>query len=476
MKKIFKNHDLFKILGIAILFTTLLTWLIPTGAFSETELIEGTISRIGITDFFQSFISSTQFFLNHALFLLVLGGLYGLLTKVKAYQALVNKVTKLLKGHEVCFVLATTFILAALASISIGIYQILLVVPFLITVILRLKMDKITAFGATFGAILIGVIGATYSSTDGINYMNEYTGSTYATLIWAKLIIFFLVYAGFSYFNVLHIRKTLNKAEKIEDKFAVEETTDKKTSIVSISIILGILVLLQIIGFIGWYSTFNIEMFENFHEWLMGIQIGEHAIFNYILGQDPRITPPIGQWSLLTLMVLMIITTIVIAIVHKIKFDEVIDSITIGMKKMLKPAVIVILLNVVFVLIHNNGQTDIIRTMMNAILNITNSFNVFLMSISGLVTSFFYTDFGYSGWITGFYFASRFAEQRELIPIVVNSIYGLTQFFVPTSLILMAGLAYLNLEYKNWFKYIWKFLVATFAFLLIVFILLQYVF
>ena len=475
MKKIFKNHDLFKIIGVAILFTAILTWIIPTGAFSETELVQGEISRIGFVDFFSTFVSSAQFFMHQALFLLVLGGFYGLLTKVKAYQALVEKVTKLLKGHEVVFVLATTFVLAVLASISIGVYQILLVVPFIITVILRLKMDKITAFGATFGAILIGVIGATYSSTDGINYLNEYTGSTFATLIGAKVVIFFLIYAAFSYFNIKHIKSTLNKAEKTEDKFAVEAPTNKKTSIICISVILGILVALQIIGFIGWHNTFNIEIFQNFHEWLMGIQIGDHPIFRYIIGSTGA-TSAIGEWNLLTLMILMALATIIIATVYKVKFDEVIDSISTGMKKMLKPALIVILVNIVFVLIYNNGHTDIVRTMMNFILNITNSFNVFLMSLNGIITSFFYTDFGYNGWLTGFYFASRFTEQRELIPIVINSIHGLAQFFVPTSLVLMAGLAYLNLEYKTWFKYIWKFLVITFAILLIIFLLLQYVF
>lgn len=80
MKKSIKKHDLFKIIGIAILFTALLTWIIPVSQYTGTEMYVGEISRLGIANLFASGVYSLSTMLYQVTFLLVLGGFYGLLS------------------------------------------------------------------------------------------------------------------------------------------------------------------------------------------------------------------------------------------------------------------------------------------------------------------------------------------------------------------------------------------------------------
>ena len=51
MKKFFEKHDLVKIALCMIIFTLLLTWIIPQGYFNAGELTKGEITRIGLFDF-----------------------------------------------------------------------------------------------------------------------------------------------------------------------------------------------------------------------------------------------------------------------------------------------------------------------------------------------------------------------------------------------------------------------------------------
>ncbi|NLA43974.1 hypothetical protein GX865_07610 [Candidatus Saccharibacteria bacterium] len=43
---------------------------------------------------------------------------------------------------------------------------------------------------------------------------------------------------------------------------------------------------------------------------------------------------------------------------------------------------------------------------------------------------------------------------------MMQSTFGIAALIAPSSAILLVGLSYLEISYKDWFKYIWKFLVA----------------
>ena len=76
MKKEVKKFDLVKISGAMVLLTVLLTWIIPQGTFSGTEMQIGEITRIGIFDFFTYRLLGMYYFTVLVTFIYVHGGCY----------------------------------------------------------------------------------------------------------------------------------------------------------------------------------------------------------------------------------------------------------------------------------------------------------------------------------------------------------------------------------------------------------------
>jgi uncharacterized ion transporter superfamily protein YfcC len=64
-------------------------------------------------------------------------------------------------------------------------------------------------------------------------------------------------------------------------------------------------------------------------------------------------------------------------------------------------------------------------------------------------------------------------EFYSVLVIVLQSVYGLMMLFIPTSMILIAGLSLCDISYKEWIKYIWKYLLQTLAVILVIALLLS---
>ena len=56
----------------------------------------------------------------------------------------------------------------------------------------------------------------------------------------------------------------------------------------------------------------------------------------------------------------------------------------------------------------------------------------------------------------------------SIYAVMFQSIYGLIQLVGPTSLLLLVGLTYLEVPYKTWLKYIWRFLLEIIIVILVV--------
>ena len=101
--KRFQNNGLFKITGLMVLLTVILTWLIPYGYFQGGELVTEEITRIGLFDFFTYGLLGLYYFTVLVTFLLVLCGFYQLLSRIPAYQRLTDSFAKKLKGKFICY-------------------------------------------------------------------------------------------------------------------------------------------------------------------------------------------------------------------------------------------------------------------------------------------------------------------------------------------------------------------------------------
>ncbi len=479
-KSMLKKHDLFKIVGIAILVVALLTWIIPVGQYTGSEMYVGDINRLGVANLFFTSIYSLSTMLYQVTFLLILGGFYALLSSIDAYKGFIQTIVKKLKGKELPFIAITSFVFAGLTSIFSQAYVLMLFVPFFITIILNLKMDKITALCTTFGSILVGLLGATFSSYV-YGYVNSYFGITYLTEIITKVAIFALTLVLFNFFNLLHAKEVLKKKGKdeiAEDKFGIviddkkSKSTKKSVSIWPLIIVLGFVVVIQLIGYINWSDSFNVGIFDKFHEWLLGIKIGDHAIFSYILGtSDVGVVTAFGKWPLFNIQIIMILASIILAIIYKVGFDELIEKFIEGAKKMSRIVLLLVLIYMVFVI---TNLSPIVPTIVDWIVGLTKHFNIYLASLASFIASVLNIDIDFVAYSVGPYLAAKAGDFASLSALITTAMHGFASFFAPTSAILMIGLAYLNIPYKDWMKYIWRFLVGLLVGLLIIFTIVRY--
>ena len=154
-------------------------------------------------------------------------------------------------------------------------------------------------------------------------------------------------------------------------------------------------------------------------------------------------------------------------------FNEYIESFYEGTKKMFKPLLCLLGVNLVFTTSYIAGQP--IASIYNWILNLVEGFNPFITSIVAFISSLFQVDFGYVAYTVGSFATTVFADNFAIAHTIFTSMYGIVQIFMPTSMILVTGLALTKVSYKEWFKYIWLFVVGMIIILLVLFTVVTYI-
>ena len=452
--KRFEKNDLFKITGLMVLLTAILTWLIPYGYFNGGELVKEEITRIGIFDFFTYGLLGLYYFTVLVTFLLVLCGFYQVLSKIPAYQRITSSIAKKLKGKEILFATITSFVIAVITAFINEYFVVIAFLPFIITICSKLKMDKLSTFATTFGGLLIGILGSLYSAKIvGVNVST--LTITYKTAIVARIILFALAFIAFSVFNILHMIKTQKdkKAELTEDLFVNEVDEKNKKSSIPLIIVLAISAIVIILAYIGWESAFGLTWAKDALTWIKEVTIFDHSIFSYILGN----VQAFGAWDIFGIQVVLFIATLILKVIYRISFDDILDSFAEGFKKSGKLVVIMLL---AYVILEFSVMFPVLPTISNWILGLTESFNVFTTYLTGLVNALFTVEYQYTASLIGTQLATLYKDSLDVVSVIMQSTYGLISFVAPSSAILLIGLSYLDIKYKNWLKYIWKFLVA----------------
>lgn len=472
IKSMFEKHDLFKIVLLAVLITIVCTWVIPYGQIASGTYTKVDFARQGLSDILLAGVYSGSLFIQQIIFILFLGLFYGILSQVSGYKALVNKIADKLKGKEKLFVIVSTLLVALLTSILSQVYAVLIFIPFIINIASKLKLDKITTFLCSFGAMIVGILGATYG-TDGLTsfiyYLNYYQSVTIGDEVAIRFGILALAFVLYTFFTLQHMNKKAKKDEIAEDLYVVEEEKSKKVKVWPMIAFLSIIAICILLGYVNWSGNFNIEVFNDFHTWLTDLKIGEFAIVSSIIGANAS---ALGAWDLYTITVIMSIVLLVAILVYHVKFDEVIENALEGIKKIVKPVLLLLMVYTVFVFVYWCPFTT---TICNWITHFADGFNPFLASLSAVVSSFFHIDFGYAGYVLGDILTTTYGEFFNLGILIYSTMNGLVQFVAPTSVLLIFGLSYLNIPYKNWIKHIWKFALLMLVFLVLIFALLAYV-
>ena len=465
-----KKNNTLKILLITILFTFLLTWLLPITYYSG-GLYTDVRYPAGIFDVFSYPTLTFYYFGTTSLYVLLVGAFYAIFNKTGAYKKVCDKIVKLFKGKELIFFGVIIVILTAIVAFCGFSYELFFLLPLLASIILSMKYDSLTVAMTFVGSIAIGFIGNLYSANIVGTYISN-LGYEYNDLIIFKIIILVLGMALLLLNIFLYTRKIDKKKDNscedlLPEKIEVKNKKGKVKPIWPAIVIFDLILVLMIIGSINFVDAFDVNIFATFHENVMNFTIKDYNIFSKILGfslQDSSF----GNWTSAEFMVIIAIATILLAIIYRVKLSDLFDGYKEGAKKFGLSALLMMLVYTVLIAIQNH---PVLLTILKPLLSITDGFNSVTLSLSMFLTNIFNIDTYYIVSTIMPYVMSIITDTGlyPLIGFISQTMQGLCLLIAPTSVVLLGVIAYLKIDYTKWFKNIWKLFIELFILAFVIF-------
>lgn len=457
-----KKNNLLKVLGILCISMILLTWIIPASLYNGTVIKEG-INPVGIFDIFKYPVYALATFIQYGILILAIGIFYGILSKTKSYSKLCDDIVKKVGNKKKLFLSIIIVLLSLLSSILGNNLFLFILVPFIYTLVILLGYNRKTGFAVSVGSLIVGNICSLYGSNIAL-ISNNIFGLDINHDILIKIIFFLMVTALFV--NIVIIKSRESIEEKIEIPFYKKEKSTKNIkSTLPIKVLFIFTIVISLIGIID-FSVFGFTLFKDVYNSFMNFELNGFYLFANIFKGFTQF----GIWDNYDLIIFIMIMSLVISWVYSLKLEEIKDGIIEGVKNTYKVSLIAIFANIIFTVLLNT-TSNILITINNFIL--TNDFSIAKTSITTLISSIFYNDFSWinSSGIFNMYLVYD-KVNYPLISLLINSIYGIMMMILPTSLLLTTGLIYTKLDYKEWLKYIWKYLLLILLALLIIVIVL----
>lgn len=514
-----KRHNTIKVVLITLLVFMLLSWILPAAYFSGSYADQGRV-QMGLFDLFSYPTTAISYFGYIAVFILVVGGFYGILNTIPAYRTLLDNTSKKFQKHGKLVISIIMILLAVITSICGLQLGLIIFFPFLVSLILLMGYDKIVAALTLVGSTMIGVAGSlfAYGNTSVIlsTLSLKITSNWGAKLIILLLGLALLIVNTILYINSLDKKKksvkastkkestkkestkkestkkedtkknsttkkstktTTKTAEKTEPVKVVKTKSDidyyvpsevkGKHKVWPLVVAFSVIFIIMILAFISWSNAFKISAMEDATSAVTGFKVFGFALFGKLLGN----VNAFGSWTLNDLSLVMIITAAFLMIVYKIKFNDGLQAFITGAKRALEPACLVILIYTCLVTVtYHPFQLTIYKFLFG----FTKGFNVFTSSIAAILASVFNADPLYAFQSVLPYLASLVSKKSTyaVIGVVYQAMYGVTMLVAPTSVVLMTVLSYLGISYKEWWKNIWKLVLELFILMLIIFTIL----
>lgn len=481
VEKDMKKNDLTKVIGISFLVFVVLSWIIKAGSYSSGVFTAGELSPVGIYDIVKIVLGIFGNYTIYGIIFLLIGALYGVMNKTGVYSDMIKKFTKHSKGSEKRFLVLSIVLFAILGSISGFNIALFIIVPFFVAVIMSLGYDKLTALLATVGSIIVGNIGSTYGFEIS-GYLNLYYGlkvhgDIITKVIFLAILILITILFVTQHAKLQKVAAPKKKATKKAKKDTKEEKpiaavkldiplyevveNKKKKSVVPLAIVFVLTFVVLIVGLYNFKYAFNIDLFEDLYTSVTTFKVADFPIFQYLMGS----MNPFGAWNLGEIGFVLVVACFLIGWLYSLKMKEILGAMKDGMKEMVWVAVIAIIANIIMYLVLPSSSTgmhsNIYITMSDFILGLTKGFNWLTAGLSAFLGSFFYNDFKYLIDATSATMATMNtnAATYPALALLYQAIHGIVMLVAPVSLMLMAGLAYLKVSFKEWFLYIWKFLL-----------------
>lgn len=480
-----KKNNTLKVLLIAILFTFLLTWLLPISYYSG-GLYTDSRYPTGLFDIFNYPTLTFYYFGQIAVYVLVVGAFYGIFEKTGVYRKVCDKIVKLFKGKENIFFIAVITLLSVIVSICGFSYELIFLLPLLTSIILLMGYDKITVAMTLIGSIAVGFLGSTYASSITGTYMST-LATNYSDLIWFRVIMLVLGIAILS-LNIIFRNKKVDvkndegkelipenlkdegkeiTSEKYEEKFKKVENKKSKLEKLEVKtkkrrvkaswpaiVIFDVILLVMIVGAFDLSGAFGVEIFEKFHESVMSFTIFGYDIFAKILGSTMQ-TANLGTWTTVEFTTIILIASLVLSLIYRVKLNDIFTNYKEGAKKFALSALLMILAYTVMITTANH---PVILTIIKPLMSITDGFNSVTLSLSMFIGSIFNIDVYYTSSALLPYITSVITDTSlyPLVGFISQAMQGLALLIAPTSIVLLGVISYLKVNYTEWVKNIWK--------------------
>ena len=455
-----KKISLFKALALLFAAFVIMSWVIPASTYSNGAFTSVGLQPLGFFDWFRiPFIVLTNY-APYGLFFLVLGGLYGVINKTGVYDEVIYFFVKGFKKSELIILISTVLIFGLLSAFT-GLNMVLFIlVPFFITILLKMNYSKLTAIMATVGSIIVG----NFASIYGFNvsgFINFYFKMDVNDNIVIKILLFIAAFALMILF-LIQETKVLKKNSK-EDIPLFESNKEKSKSFVPLVIILDLSILFLLIAGFNWKYGLGVEVFETLYT-----EMQEVVILKNILGS----VNPIGWWNLTDIIIFMTIMSLVISWVYSVKFKDAFDSFVEGAKEMVVPALYAMFAFILMASfsVNSESQANIANTLTNSILSMKDGFSYLGTILLPIVQAIFHNDFTNVVYTTSGAFTEVVTDIKTypIIGIALQTLHSVMMLLLPTSFMLVAALAYLKVSYVEWLRYSWKLILGLFGLSLIV--------
>lgn len=482
-----KKHNLLKVVSIVLLLVVIGSWFLPVSIVNSTSdgfTTEESI-KIGLFNIASYVGIVIQYLGPTLLYILAIGGFYGVLYRIPQYRLLLDKIVAGFKGKEWLFMSIVGVLFAVLTSMA-GMSKIILFLfPLVISVILLMGYDKITAAMLTVGSVIAGLIGSVFSPGDvlGMSEVLAYGGIETAYDI-AKMdvlwkIALLVVSLGLVLANtIIYAKKHKKEDVDLEKSRLIPKKVKTEGKVYPLVIVIDALLIVLTLGFISW-DLLGVDVFSNITDAFINptgstFTKGLYNALNTVLGitVNSSTNNVFGNWSIAGMepTLVLFLASALLAFIYRKSFNEFVSASGEGVKRALRPALFA---GLAFVILVCSYSVPFEFSFLKYIIDMNSGFNLFVMCIVAIVFSALTVE-SYYGPVSAYslLIAPKILEGNSgIIALVWQTMYGLTMLVAPTSVVLLVTLSYLDITYSSWFKAIWKLALELLAVILVILLL-----
>ena len=462
-----KKHNLLKVTLITLLLVVLASWFLPVVTVSGSSFETGDSVKIGLFTLVSYIDIIFKYFAPVLVYVLAVGGLYGVLYRIPQYRILLDKIVDGFKGKEWLFMLIVGIVFAVLSSMAGFSVPIILLFPFIISIVLLMGYDKITAAMLTVGSTIAGIIGTVFSVN--ANYgIEEVLGMEANTNVSWKIILLVLALALVLVNTIIYAGKHKTYKNYEESLLVPKKVKTSNKKIYPLVIVLDLLLILLVLAFVSW-DLLNVSVFADMTNAFVNPTGGEfikglYGGINTVLGVTTN--HAFGQWTLLEASLAVFLASGLLSFLYRKSFNSFVSATEEGAKKAMRPALLIV---IAYMILISVVMAPTGMSIFQHIVNLDSGFQILSMIIIALVVSLFSVESYYGITSVGSYVvAVSTTEKAGVISLIWQSMYGLAMLVAPTSVLLLVTLSYLDISYGEWLKAIWKLFLELFAVILVI--------